>query len=132
MGRSPLLKKPAKAVKALITQALRSSASGKVTMSDGRLLRNDEAMAELLWSVVTTGEVTFPSGRTIEFGGREWRETAKFLYSQIDGDPSTQARLEAGPDSPLSASSDAELALIISAAQRLLRDEEEPDSKGLS
>ena len=62
--------------------------AGKVTAlwEDGNKSRA-EILAELVWQGLMAGEIVLPGGVKLALSSGEWKDLAKWLYSQVDGPP---------------------------------------------
>jgi hypothetical protein len=65
-----------------LTEVLRLRGEEKVSLSSQK---RTEAVADLAWQLATEGKCTFPDGREIKAGAREWKDVTAWLYNQIDG-----------------------------------------------
>ena len=104
-----------------LTDLLRREGSAQVS-HDGRKLGGGELLALLLWQIATAGKAKFPDGTVLEVGPRDWLETVKWLYAQIDGPPPRPLPDEDEPgeltDEDLESMSDAQLEEYVARAQR--------------
>lgn len=91
-----------------LTEVLRLRGEEKVSLSAQRRV---EAVADLAWQLATEGKCTFPDGREIKAGAREWKDVTAWIYSQIDGPVMTA---EEGLDAASSA--------LATASERKLRE----------
>jgi len=71
-----------KAKKRVLTSILQGVGDEKNPESDEK---NCETLARNVWTLATQGKLTFPDGREIKASVRDWRDTAQWIYSQIDG-----------------------------------------------
>jgi hypothetical protein len=67
-----------------LAEILAKAGSRKVTVA-GKAISGKEAMAQMLWTVATTGRVTLADGREITADGGGWLDVVKFIYTHIDG-----------------------------------------------
>ncbi len=83
-----------------LTEILEVAGRQKMPTESGDLVEPRRLLARMLWAVLTTGETELPSGETLRFSAKDWLETAKFVYSQIDGPVKPQMPTE-GSERPL-------------------------------
>jgi hypothetical protein len=50
-------------------------------------------MAQLACQIVTEGKAKFPNGTELEISPRDWLDTLKWIYAQIDGPPKNDDEL---------------------------------------
>lgn len=67
--------------------AILERASAKTVEINGRRVASRRLVAALLWEAAACGRVTLPSGEELIFTPKDWLETIRFLYTQIDGPP---------------------------------------------
>lgn len=88
----------------------------------GKQITGGELLAQLLWEIAMTGKATFPDETELQVSVRDWLETVKWLYAQIDGPPPKPE-----PDEPeddeltdedLEAMSDEELEAYVASRQK--------------
>lgn len=78
-----------------LTEILAAGGSRTVEY-DGKRVAGKRLVASLLWQVATTGKAEMPDGTTLQASPEMWYGIVKFIYSHIDGPPTT--RLEhSGP-----------------------------------
>jgi len=53
-------------------------------------------MARMVWSAITTGEVTFPDGKAMRLSPQDWKDFVKWAYQHIDGPPTQNVDLTSG------------------------------------
>ena len=46
--------------------------------------------------LITTGEVTLPSGKVLQASPKDWIETVKWVYAHIDGAPKQEIEQSGG------------------------------------
>jgi hypothetical protein len=64
------------------------AAAGHTTVPvAGKRIAGQRLIAQLLWTVATTGQATLASGTILEVSPGDWLALVKWLYSQIDGPP---------------------------------------------
>lgn len=80
-----------------LTELLEKAGNKTVIGADGVTRAGKRELARLLWELATTGQTTFPNGRTVLLGqADDLVAVAKLLYGQIDGPPKVALDLESG------------------------------------
>lgn len=73
--------------KRALTEILRRGGSKTMLLSNGRHISRRRIIADMLWTLATTGEATFPDGKKLLFSPEDWLGVVKFIYAQLDGPP---------------------------------------------
>lgn len=71
----------------VLTEVLLRGAEMLTHDRNGTEVSNKELLAKLVWEAVTTGEVHFQGADCIVLAKREWVDTVRFIYNQVDGPP---------------------------------------------
>jgi Family of unknown function (DUF5681) len=69
-----------------LTEILSKTGDRKVDVA-GKKVSSKQLIALLLWEIATTGRAIFPDKTELEVSPRDWLETVKWLFGQIDGPP---------------------------------------------
>lgn len=69
-----------------LTEILERAGSHTVEI-DGHKVSGKRAIADMLWELATTRQITFPDGTVLQAGADAWLDTVKWLYQHIDGPP---------------------------------------------
>lgn len=69
---------------------------------DGKRVSKKHVVKQAAWDVAATGRATLPDGTVIRVGEyKDWLDTVKFLFNQIDGSPKTNVKVEGDPEKPV-------------------------------
>ena len=70
-----------------------------ITLPDGteKKLSGRRFLAQAVWELVTTGRVTYATGKQATADPAAWLDTVKWLYAHIDGAPKQSVEM-GGPD----------------------------------
>lgn len=79
-----------------MTAILETALSRKATRADGTQTARKHLLAELMTEFVTTGAATMPDGKVLEASPKDWIETAKWIYTHIDGPPRQEVEATGG------------------------------------
>lgn len=71
-----------------LTEILRRAGSKTFEGPDGRRVASKRWMAQVVWRLVTHGEVTLLDGKKLEVENlKEWKELVEWLLTRVDGPP---------------------------------------------
>lgn len=57
---------------------------------EGKRVTGKQVMAALAVQVATTGRAVFPDGQVLEVSPKDWLDTVKWVYAQVDGPPKNE------------------------------------------
>lgn len=78
-----------------LTDILERAGSASLDV-DGKSMSGKRLIGALAWQGLTTGEINFPDGKTMQLSPQDWKDLLKWVYGQIDGPPKQAVDLTTG------------------------------------
>lgn len=80
-----------------LTKILERAGNQFVDLPDReRRIARKRLLADLLWSIASTGSAQFPNGDRLILDPADWFGVVKFLYQHIDGPPKSEVDITSG------------------------------------
>ena len=78
--------------------AILERAGGRSLEVDGKKVAGRQLVARMAWEGITTGQVSFPDGKTLKLSPTDWKDLLKWIYQHVDGPPRLDVDLTSGGD----------------------------------
>lgn len=62
-------------------------AGSKTIEYDDKRISSKRLMTRLAWQGVTTGQIRFPDGRTLQLSLQDWLDFVQWIFNRVDGPP---------------------------------------------